>query len=475
MFSSTVDQLIKTLGRDTLFPVPSIETSDNIGPLCLVITEPTRYWLFWKKYKHYTTEFALKDILVGGGEDLKVEETTRKITTYNRSTKLSLKGKFGVQLCRELLDVDLKASDYVTVNSQLGDLEKVEVDLPSLLSALKDRKIDLKSRRIESLANQSNKILGIVTGVIRLMNDAKLDCKTDLDISAEADGKHLSNMAGGEATGEADDDKSRSITLVKGTALAFTMLHLLISTEDGSFKVILNHGSTKGGFTPQRITELDDVDGLSSSFTVLGATDCETQMFKGLMDLDDTRKEDFRIIIKRIMELPKLVLPISDLLQRAETFIDAGIRRSTNLTTLNEKIGTEDDELMPLLNFTGFHTETNGAVEYPLECSDMFEVCQLLMSLLEELEDDEIHALADCLDNSSTARLLLQILRKTECSGGESVALSAEERSILSTDPAKKLVEALKMTVDDDTMTFSRDNIGIKACRLILHAFYGTN
>ena len=139
MFSSTVDHLVKSLGRNTLLPVPAIETSDNISPLNLVIKESARYFIFWKKYKHYTTEFTLRDILEGGGDDLKIKQTKTKITTYNVTSKLSLKGKFGVELWHEFLDVDLKGSDSVTVDSKLGDLEKVEVDVPLLITALNER------------------------------------------------------------------------------------------------------------------------------------------------------------------------------------------------------------------------------------------------------------------------------------------------------------------------------------------------
>ena len=61
------------------------------------------------------------------------------MSDYNRDTKLSLKGKFGAELCKEILDVDLETSDMVTINIKFGKVVKQEVKEPKLLEELSKR------------------------------------------------------------------------------------------------------------------------------------------------------------------------------------------------------------------------------------------------------------------------------------------------------------------------------------------------
>ena len=66
-------------------------------------------------------------------------DTEDMISDYNRDTKLSLKGKFGAELSKEILDVDLEASDVVTLDIKFGRVTKSEVNEPKLLEDLSKR------------------------------------------------------------------------------------------------------------------------------------------------------------------------------------------------------------------------------------------------------------------------------------------------------------------------------------------------
>lgn len=140
MFSSTVHQVVRSLGKDTLLPVPNLDASDNIYPLSIVLKETRRHLLFWTKHKCYTTEFKLSDILEDPTKEpvVKIDE---KIFCkgFNRSTNLSLKGKFGVELAKELVDIDLEGARSVIVQSPLGDLQKDEVELQPFLDEINSR------------------------------------------------------------------------------------------------------------------------------------------------------------------------------------------------------------------------------------------------------------------------------------------------------------------------------------------------
>ena len=66
-------------------------------------------------------------------------DTEPLMTDYNRDTKLSLKGKFGAELCKEILDVDLEASDEITLDIKFGKVDKSEIREPELLNDLSKR------------------------------------------------------------------------------------------------------------------------------------------------------------------------------------------------------------------------------------------------------------------------------------------------------------------------------------------------
>ena len=141
MFAATTLQVVKSLGKDTLTPVRTLDRADDIAPFSLVLKERRRRLIFWKRTQCLTTQFCLENILTtpwtANEKDGLVN--TRTIATFNYETEFSLKGKLGLDLTKELLDVDVEGSDSVTVQSKLGELSKEEVNLQGFIDWTKDR------------------------------------------------------------------------------------------------------------------------------------------------------------------------------------------------------------------------------------------------------------------------------------------------------------------------------------------------
>ena len=135
MFAATAHQVVKSLGKDTLTPVRSLDRADNIAPFAIVLKERRRRLIFWKRTQCLTTEFSLDNILLTPFTDEERTHLLKKwpLVTFDYETNFSLNGKFGVDLHKELLDVELDGSDSVVVKSSLGELSKEEVNLQSFL------------------------------------------------------------------------------------------------------------------------------------------------------------------------------------------------------------------------------------------------------------------------------------------------------------------------------------------------------
>ena len=67
-----------------------------------------------------------------------VKVNARKLTTYNKAHNFNLNGKIGVKL-KTLLDVELEGVDTVSIEANLGDITKEELDQPALMSALQSK------------------------------------------------------------------------------------------------------------------------------------------------------------------------------------------------------------------------------------------------------------------------------------------------------------------------------------------------
>lgn len=141
MFSATIHQFIKSSGAESLIPTPSLNQSDNVKLLQVVI-KTNRKWP-WQSAKFRPTEYNISQLLQKPKPEIQVNSDVRKLTTFHRETDFDLNGKFGLALMQEILDFKLGASYSVKITASLGEINKEEVDIPTLTSVLQTRYIVL--------------------------------------------------------------------------------------------------------------------------------------------------------------------------------------------------------------------------------------------------------------------------------------------------------------------------------------------
>lgn len=135
MFSTAVSHFVKAVGKDSFIPVPSLDVADNVK-LLQVVVKKNRYW-FWQKPSYLPTDFSLNDLLKDNGNVSLPAMNRFLVSNYNPSYSISVNGKFGAALCKELIHVEVDADDEVKLDVNFGNVDKSEVDnIPKLLKEL---------------------------------------------------------------------------------------------------------------------------------------------------------------------------------------------------------------------------------------------------------------------------------------------------------------------------------------------------
>ncbi|XP_050418723.1 pejvakin [Patella vulgata] len=450
MFSATAHQVATALGKDTLLPVPSINTADNIDVLRVVIKK-RRKWLFFSRKPHYeATEFTLSDLLVKDSSGLGIKDVptdTHVLTTYNSKTDFSLKGKFGADLTKELLDVKLGTADAVNVSSQLGTLIKTELTTPKLLALLCHKKINIDHPIVKVARGDGRKSLCVITSVIQLQDDGIISSHVNLDVSGEMDSKLA------DVDTDINEDKSKSMTIPKNTTMAFSMIELLISLKDGAFELLLSPDDD-GGFTEH---EVESIDG---NFKERGTKD----LFNVIRSTDKTKQA--LLAVQQLLEQPKSIKPLNELFREVEVSLDLDIPRMYTMEDLQQDFNLDPNHTcLPFLNIADF-VVTDESITIPdSSSSGVFDAFHLLLTLLDELDDGVITQLSLALMVTETTRKILPILKKLVDSK-ETVKLTKEEVENITAIPIDSLLTALNIKIQNDSLDVPTDS------RLDLHATY---
>ncbi|XP_025094681.1 gasdermin-E-like isoform X2 [Pomacea canaliculata] len=464
MFSATAHQVVKSLGKDSLIPVQSIDVSDNIKPLAILLTERRRRF-FWRRTRYLTTEFCLDDILDealckdGANKDEIVR--SRELAKFDFETNFSLSGKLGIDLQKEFLDFELDASDNATVKSELGELRKEEVNLPAFLSLTKERRINLQHQLVAPLTNDSTRSLCLVTGVVHLAATATLTGQI------KESGSESGSCMGSTETGEVSKSKVKKLEVPAGTALAYTVRELLVSTVDGQFRVVLDT-SCHGGFVFSLDADVDDVDGPSSDSLV------KASFLHGILS-SEIPKDDLRASLLEILKVPKAIGPLDDLFHEAAVFLETKILKTTLLSILQERIYSLEANLLPFLSLAGFTLQEADVVVYPTSSSELFEACELLITLLNGLDDDQLSIISACIEETGISQDILCLLRPVWDTDTREVEMPSDS-CLLQTDTGKKLSQAFGFEVTEFLLSLSEDNVrDVQALYLIIFLVVGSS
>ncbi|KAK7483795.1 hypothetical protein BaRGS_00025011 [Batillaria attramentaria] len=463
MFTATTYQVVKSLGKDTLTPVTSVDVADNIRPFSLVLKERRRRLIFWKRCRYLTTEFTLDRILT---EPLSDDEKarlvqSRELATFSYETDFSLDGKFGVDLNKELLDVDVDGSDSVTVTSSLGELTKEEVNLPEFLILTRGRQLSLKHELVAPLQADSGKTLCLVTGVVRLKNAAKLTGQVKQKASEE-----VKVLKEADEEGSVMESRSKTLELPAGTALAYTVYELQVQSKDGQFTLILDR-SKRGGFVSSLSVDLDELDGPPPSDAMEATT-----LFQGILTMSDEERESFRATVLKLLKVPKCLDPLNDLLHKAADFLEMNIEKTATMQSLRNKIPCLDEDMLHILHLAGFEIQEDGTVCYPTATTERFESCELLINLLSDLDDDLLAGLAMCMEDVTTSFAVVDMLRPVWENNEMEIIIEGEQEWLF-TETGKKLSESFGIVIDSGVLKILKESLlDVQALYLILAALY---
>lgn len=100
MFEASASNFVKCVGDKSLIPVPDLNLSDRCQ-VFQIVSKKRKRWC-WQSASFELTPYQLKDLLLPTEDQqtslANVTVKDDEFVAYNRTNKLSLSGKFGVQL-----------------------------------------------------------------------------------------------------------------------------------------------------------------------------------------------------------------------------------------------------------------------------------------------------------------------------------------------------------------------------------------
>lgn len=448
MFSAACYQFTKSVGKKTLHQTPSIDEKDNIKLLQLIVKSTKRRFIFFEKAFYNSTEFQLSDILMDKEPFTAKSDTEPMMTDYNRDTKLSLKGKFGADLCKEILDVDLEASDNITLDIKFGKVEKSEISEPELLKDLSTRRINLDHPYIQQIRLDPKKVLCIITGVVQLPNGGEISRNTEKDAKANVSSSCFRSAT---ADAEIDSKKDRDIVLAPNTAIAYNIRELNVDKNNGKMQLVLTEHQ-HGGFKDSVGYDETDATCVGSSDTVdAGAMnrlklDLDLQhpseVFRSIIRLPMADRQEFTSVLLEMLSVSRdveiLNTHVIDLLERKQ-----GI--DINITDLEKLLITPKSRWMKILDLLGCTVQSSGKIQSPSKSSDLVTALGELFDAISELEDEETDLIRLC--SQDTGPALLNVLKNGI--RGEKVR-GAEVEKISNDTTAQKLLLYLEYKISPD-------------------------
>ncbi|XP_052813461.1 gasdermin-E-like isoform X2 [Mya arenaria] len=355
MFTAACYQFVKSIGKTTLHATPSLDEKDNVKMFQLVVKTKRRSFIFWEKSDFRPTEFQLTDVMMVQKPLGISTQQTDLVSEFNRTSKVSLKGKIGAEISKEILDVELEAKDTLTLDIKFGKVKKVEIREQELIDSLTNRSINMDHPYIQQIRSDKSKVLCIITGVASLPDGGTIHRVTDADIEATSKVKVFKDISG--STG-AEYLKDRDIGLSCNTAVAYNVHELNVEKRTGQLQLVLAQGH-HGGFCD--CIGYDEVD---AQAVPSGAVDVShpqirqldkdleqvRNIFAGITSMDDKTRAELNKKLFELMKIPRDLVLLSDLVDETEK----GKQLSLTLIDLANKLISPQDVWLYLLTRAGF-------------------------------------------------------------------------------------------------------------------------
>ncbi|XP_052234497.1 gasdermin-E-like [Dreissena polymorpha] len=352
MFTAACQQFVKSIGKTTLHATPSLDEKDNVKMFQVVLKSKRRRFIFWEKSVFRPSEFQLTDMMVDR-KPLNVKMTTTDLVQeFNRTSKLSLKGKIGAEICKEIIDVELDANDTITLDIKFGSVKKQELGEQDMIDELSDRHINMEHPYVRQIRKDKRNSLCLISGVALLPDGGTIHRVTDEDLEAIAKAAPL------KANGSAGVEyvKDRDIRLAKDTAVAYNVQELDIDTNTGAIQLVLTGGKTGGGF--RACVGYDEVDAGTGDVSVDFQLDHAREVFAYFLDLDPKTRSEVNKNLLKLMEYPRDVDVIADLLNN----IEAGQEVNNSVSDLAKRVVSPREVWQYVLEQAGFSVDDDSLV-----------------------------------------------------------------------------------------------------------------
>lgn len=372
MFATATRNFVEEVDRGgSLIPMSSL--NDTIAILTLVIKKKR---LFWQKPKYLTTDFTLNDILAGDtpiNPDITVIDFIKYNGIYGGNLQANVEATF-IQN-----NVNVEGKDKSKLQSSFGSLKKEELDVQKLLTASRERHLDMSHCLVEQTMMNHKQVFGIVKERIVTTQP----CSVIEEVQKEGQCGGILTLCGPtvkkvslKENASLCKDSNVTMEIPPQTTLAYALIELEVK-HDGHFKLCLMSG-TNGGFE-----EVDSPGPLDVSTA--------TQFFE---------KIDFRQALEQLNDhfeahaaLPPQIK--SSLLQKISDLIDdraalASLENTLDHMCCNDRAvldGSNKQEIQAILDVaaqSGEHQDT------------VIKAIHLTLSALEEMPDESLALLKTC-------------------------------------------------------------------------------
>lgn len=472
MFAAASYQFTKSVGKNTLHPVPSIDETDNVKPFQLVIKSKKRKFVIFEKAVFRPTEFQLTDVMIDN-EAFKTKAVECPLMSeYNRTTKLSLKGKFGAEISKEILDAELEATDTISLAIKFGRVMKWEVNEPELLTELSAKNINMDHPYIRQIRQDSRKSLCLITGVTVLPDGGTIHRVSELDTDASL---KASFVKGAAASTGSTYSKDRDIGLAPNTPIAFNIHELNVDKKTGAMQLVLAKGS-HGGF--KDCIGYDEVDaqcigsdrpdqGYQNRRQIEIDLGHPKKIFSPLFDLSPVDRSQLNGWLLQLMAIPRDMVVLSDLLDDVER----GQQIQVKIADLKEKFLSVDNVWLEILRFVEFQVK-DSSLCHPEALSDKLHALGEFLDAATMLDDDMLDLLREM--PARAAEPMLQVLHE----GIKGLAVKDPQivKSLLGNSACLKILLDLQFRIQDDIFEAPVDLIyTIDEVYWVIFALYGNH
>uniref|UniRef100_A0A8D0DY03 Pejvakin n=1 Tax=Salvator merianae TaxID=96440 RepID=A0A8D0DY03_SALMN len=234
MFAAATKSFVKQVGDGgRLVPVRSLSEADKYQPLSLVIKRKSCF--LSKRSKFISTPFSLKDILQGEKE-ISAGISSYQLLNYEDKSDVALNGRRGNHMMSSA-GVNMAGSDSLAVKASFGIVTKHEVEVPTLLRELTNRKMNFEHCLVRQSRESKSTVLCVVMESIRTTRQ----CSLSVHAGMKGDTMRFHIIDEHNYKG-----RDKAIVFPAHTTIAFSVFELYIHL-DGNFELCVTPES-KGGF-----------------------------------------------------------------------------------------------------------------------------------------------------------------------------------------------------------------------------------